>query len=93
MSERERERLVYACCHVIDHGEAACVADLFAPDGVWTSAEAPREGRSPITVALHAPQDNTGRISRRLGTPEGWQFNTRGVVTAFHQPKALVDAR
>ncbi|MFN9848639.1 MAG: nuclear transport factor 2 family protein [Alphaproteobacteria bacterium] len=93
MSKRERERLVYACCHMIDHGDAARVADLFALDGVWTSAEAARKGRSPIAVVLHARQDNTGRISHRVGTPEGWRFSTRGVVTAFHQQKVSLDAR
>ena len=42
------------------------MAELFAPDGVWTSAEAAREGRSAIAAAFQARQDNTGRISRHV---------------------------
>ena len=29
LAERECERLVYAYCHLIDHGEAGEVGDLF----------------------------------------------------------------
>lgn len=64
--ERACERLVYAYCHVIDHGEAARVADLFAPDGVWRSTEAARNGRPAIAAAFQARQDNTSRISRHV---------------------------
>lgn len=64
--ERECERLIYAYCHVVDHGEAARVADLFAEDGVWASPEATREGREAIRKAFQARQDNAGRMSRHV---------------------------
>lgn len=66
MIERDCERLVYTYCHVIDHGEAARVAELFALNGTWRSAEGAREGRPAIAAAFQARQDNSGRISRHV---------------------------
>lgn len=64
--EHACERLVYEYCHVIDHGEAARVAELFAADGVWRSPDVAREGRPAIAAAFQTRQDNTGRISRHV---------------------------
>ena len=64
--ERECERLIYAYCHLIDHGEAARVADLFAEDGVWASPEATRTGRAAVAKAFQARQANTARMSRHV---------------------------
>ena len=64
--ERECERLIYAYCHVIDHGEAARVAELFDEDGVWATPEVRCEGREAIRKAFQARQSNQGRISRHV---------------------------
>lgn len=64
--ERECERLIYAYCHLVDHGEAARIAELFAEDGVWASPETTREGREAIRKAFQARQDNHGRMSRHV---------------------------
>ena len=48
LAERECERLVYRYCHLIDHGEAAKVSDLFTDDGVWASPEVTRDGKDKI---------------------------------------------
>jgi hypothetical protein len=91
MSERERQ--VYASCHLMDHGEAARIADLFSPGDIWTSAGSAREERSAMAAAFQTRQDHTGRISRHIRRPEGWRFNTREEVSAFHQQKASLYAR
>lgn len=64
--ERECERLIYAYCHLIDHGEGAKVAGQFTDDGVWASPEATRTGRDAIARAFQARQDNVGRMSRHV---------------------------
>lgn len=64
LAERECERLVYRYCHLVDHGEAAKVADLFTEDGVWASPEVTREGREKIAKAFQGRQDNAERMSR-----------------------------
>ena len=64
--ERECERLVHAYCHVIDHGDAARVGEMFADDGVWKSPEVTREGRDAIAAAFAARQANTARMSRHV---------------------------
>ena len=64
--ERECERLIYSYCHVIDHGEATRVAELFTPDGVWASPEVTRDGRDAIAAAFKARQANTARMSRHV---------------------------
>jgi ketosteroid isomerase-like protein len=64
--ERECERLIYSYCHVIDHGDAARVAELFTEDGVWASTEVTREGRAAIAAAFQARQANTARMSRHV---------------------------
>jgi SnoaL-like domain len=64
--ERECERLVYAYCHLIDHGEAGQVGDLFTEDGKWISPEASHEGQAAVTTAFRARQANTQRMSRHI---------------------------
>jgi hypothetical protein len=64
--ERACERLVYAYCHYVDHGEAAKIADQFTEDGVWASPEVTRTGREAIARAFQARQANVGRMSRHV---------------------------
>jgi len=64
--ERACERLVVGYCHVIDHGEAARVADLFTEDGVWTSFEQTMDGRDAIARGFAKRQANKGRMSRHV---------------------------
>jgi hypothetical protein len=64
--ERECERLIYAYCHLIDHGEGAKVADQFTEDGVWASPQATHNGREAIARAFQARQDNAARMSRHV---------------------------
>lgn len=64
--ERACERLVYAYCHFVDHGEAAKIAEQFTEDGVWASPEVTRTGREAIARAFQARQDNTARMSRHV---------------------------
>lgn len=64
--ERACERLVTEYCHVIDHGEASRVANLFAADGVWVSFEQTMDGRDAIASGFGKRQANTGRISRHV---------------------------
>ena len=66
LAERECERLIYRYCHLIDHGEAAKVSDLFTDDGVWASPEVTRDGKDKIAKAFQARQDNTARMSRHV---------------------------
>jgi hypothetical protein len=46
-----------------------------------------------MAAAFQTRQDHTGRISRHIRRPEGWRFNTREDVSAFHQQKASLYAR
>lgn len=64
--ERECERLVTLYCHLIDHGEAAKVGDLFAEDGVWASFEQTMTGREGVTRGFTNRQNNAGRMSRHI---------------------------
>jgi ketosteroid isomerase-like protein len=64
--ERECERLVYSYCHVIDHGEAARVADMFTEDGAWLAPGVNREGKAAVAKGFQARQDNVARMSRHV---------------------------
>jgi hypothetical protein len=64
--ERECERLINRYCHLIDHGEAAQVADLFVEDGVWANPEVTRDGRAAIAKGFGARQANGARRSRHV---------------------------
>jgi ketosteroid isomerase-like protein len=66
LAERECERLIYRYCHLIDHGEAAKVCELFTDDGVWASPEVTRDGKDKIAKAFRARQENTARMSRHV---------------------------
>lgn len=64
--ERECERLVTAYCHLVDHGEAAGIADLFTEDGVWSSPEVTMKGREELARGFGRRQAQTGRMSRHV---------------------------
>ena len=63
--ERACERLVTEYTHLVDHGEAARIADLFTDDGSLLPAA---EGREAIRAFLQARQDHAGRASRHVCT-------------------------
>ena len=64
--ERACARLVTEYCHVIDHGDAAKVADLFTADGVWASPENTMTGREAILRGFTNRQNNKARMSRHV---------------------------
>jgi uncharacterized protein (TIGR02246 family) len=64
--ERECDRLVTAYCHLVDHGKAAKVADLFSKDGVWTGPGVKMEGREQLRAGFQQRQDQTERMSRHV---------------------------
>lgn len=66
--ERACERLIHTYCHLVDHGQARGVADLFAEDGIWKSAETLQDGRDAIARAFTAREANTARLSRHVCT-------------------------
>jgi ketosteroid isomerase-like protein len=66
--ERACERLMAQYCHLVDHGEAARVADLFTEDGVWASSEVTSSGREEIRKVFQARQDRADRMSRHVCT-------------------------
>ena len=66
MIERECERLVTAYCHLVDHGKAEQIAELFSEDGVWTSREATMNGREEVRKAMAHRQANADRMSRHV---------------------------
>ena len=60
--ERACLRLVTEYCHLVDHGEAARIADLFTPDGVWMSTQ----GRAALQQFFQSRQDDVARMSRHV---------------------------
>jgi ketosteroid isomerase-like protein len=64
--ERACERLINRYCHLIDHGQASQVADLFVDDGVWANPEVTRDGRAAIAKGFGARQANGARQSRHV---------------------------
>ena len=64
--ERACARLVVQYCHLIDHGEAARVAELFTEDGVWASPENTMTGRAAILKGFTNRQNNKKRMSRHV---------------------------
>lgn len=64
--ERECERLVTAYCHLVDHGQAARIADLFSENGVWASAEVTMNGRDEVRQGMAHRQANENRMSRHV---------------------------
>lgn len=59
-------RLVTAYCHLVDHGEAARIPDLFTDDGVWTAGPTTMSGRKELERGFQARQDDVGRASRHV---------------------------
>jgi hypothetical protein len=64
--ERQCQRLVTEYCHLVDHGEAEQIADLFSEDGVWTSPENTMNGQAEVRRGFAARQANTKRMSRHV---------------------------
>ncbi len=64
--ERECERLVTRYCHLVDHGDAERVAELFSADGVWKGPGALMEGNEQVRKGFAMRQANTGRMSRHV---------------------------
>jgi uncharacterized protein (TIGR02246 family) len=64
--ERECERLVTRYCHVIDHGEASRVADLFTEDGIWRAPGVVHQGIDKIRSAFTAREETRERMSRHV---------------------------
>lgn len=64
--ERACERLQVAYCHVIDHGTAAQVADLFTEDGVWAAGKREFVGIDAVRSSFQKRQDNRERRSRHV---------------------------
>lgn len=64
--ERECDRLVTAYCHLIDHGEAAKVVDLFSEDAIWAAPGMKMEGREQLRAGFQQRQAQTERMSRHV---------------------------
>jgi len=64
--ERECSRLVTAYCHLIDHGEAARVVDLFSEDATWATQGVKMAGREQLRAGFEHRQDQTERMSRHV---------------------------
>lgn len=64
--ERACGRLVTQYCHLVDHGEAEKVADLFAKTGVWKSAQHAMDGQEAVREGFAARQANKARMSRHV---------------------------
>ncbi len=64
--ERSCERLMVEYCHLVDHGQAAKIADLFTDDGVWKSPAATMSGREQVRKGFERRQAQTERMSRHV---------------------------
>lgn len=64
--ERACERLQIAYCHVIDHGSAADVGDMFTDDGVWAAGKREFAGIDALRSNFRNRQDNRERRSRHV---------------------------
>jgi len=64
--ERSCERLMVEYCHLVDHGQAERIADLFTEDGVWKSPEVEMNGREQLRKGFGRRQAQRGRISRHV---------------------------
>ncbi len=53
-------------CHLVDHGEAAQIPDLFSDDGVWTGPGFRMAGRDELTEGLTARQGRDNLRSRHV---------------------------
>jgi ketosteroid isomerase-like protein len=64
--ERACARLVSEYCHLVDHGQASKVADLFTDDGFWSSPETALNGRAEIERGFGRREQNRRRMSRHI---------------------------
>lgn len=64
--ELECARLVARYCHLVDHGEASKIADLFTVDGVWTAPGVEMNGRAQLSAGFSAREQNTSRKSKHV---------------------------
>jgi hypothetical protein len=64
--ERACERLQVEYCHLVDHGSAAGIADLFTTDGVWSAGKRAFEGVDAIRENFLKRQENRERRSRHV---------------------------
>jgi hypothetical protein len=64
--ERACERLVTQYCHLVDHGEASRIADLFSKDGVWASTENSMTGQDQVRAGFLVRENNKARMSRHV---------------------------
>ncbi len=64
--ERSCERLMVEYCHLVDHGQAERIAELFSEDGVWKSPEVEMNGREQLRKGFGRRQAQRGRMSRHV---------------------------
>lgn len=64
--ERECERLVMRYCHLVDHGEAAQIPDLFTDQGIWKGPGFRMVGRAELVEGLTARQSRDNLRSRHV---------------------------
>jgi uncharacterized protein (TIGR02246 family) len=68
-AERACERLIYQYARFVDTGDAARVAELFTPDGVWIGADGRSlNGQDQVRAAFSARQALARRLSRHVMT-------------------------
>jgi SnoaL-like domain len=64
--EQACQRLATRYCHLVDHGRAADVAELFSEDGVWSTAQGETAGRDAVRAVFQGRQARAGRLSRHV---------------------------
>ena len=64
--ERECERLVTRYCHLIDHGQASRVIELFSADAVWSGPGVRMEGREQLQRGFAQREQQSERMSRHV---------------------------
>ncbi len=68
LAERACERLLVEYSRRVDYGEAAAVADLFVPDGVWVGVDLELQGRDAIREWFTRREGLDRRVSRHVTT-------------------------
>ena len=66
--EKACERLIYQYCYLVDHDEAAKIADLFTEYGTWFNVNVTMNGSDGIRQGFQKRQDNQARMSRHVCT-------------------------
>ena len=66
--ERACERLITDYARFVDFGNAARIAELFTPDGVWEGPGARMEGQEAIRAGFWRREGVTRRVSRHVCT-------------------------